>query len=205
MDPSAFVVATPNLAHASGCPVMFFLTFVSAPEMSSKDTSTRSDAYFIFWISSVVKPVRWASVFSSSAFWTASYPILTRAPPAAAAAPETGASFFPKSVTLSPTSCSFPPTACSSCFATDPKSRMDPCRLFKDCSSSAIWRSRASICALTSGVWSASFSWRSASFSVSSFFLVSSIAFFRRSCFCFRRFTFVGSSFRSLSTSFKAA
>ena len=67
IDPSALVTDTPKSLNASGEPDMPFFILANAPVISSTDTSTRSDAYFIFCKLSVLMPVCLDSVLRSSA------------------------------------------------------------------------------------------------------------------------------------------
>ena len=67
MFPSASVMLIPNWSKTSEPDAMFFVSFVIDPVMDSNETSTKSDAYFIFCSSSTLNPVRLASVERSSA------------------------------------------------------------------------------------------------------------------------------------------
>ena len=99
---------------------MPFFSLLSAPEIVSKDTSMRSAAYCIFWISAVLKPVCAARVFRSSEAVIAFMPMPMIAVSIPAAAADTLLSDWPTFPSLLPNSSISFPAAAICCAPTDP-------------------------------------------------------------------------------------
>ena len=178
---------------------MFFFILVMAPVISSTDTSTSSEAYFIFCSSAVEIPVCFESVVSSSAAFAvfiASPAIPARAPPAAVEMPLVAAATFPDASLIFPNVCeTFVSVTLDAAAAASSSLRLPSVEIISRWS--ALYCSE---CLSTPFLFSSS----SVFFRVSSLVFVCSTCFPRSSCFCRRSSVLDGSSFRSFSTSFSS-